>query len=47
LCSAVRHKLQQAKNPANPAPLWNPKGFAAEMYGILQDLRSKAEFSQV
>jgi len=47
LCNAVRHKLQQAKNPANPAPLWNPKGFAAEMYGILQDLRSKAEFSQV
>lgn len=45
LCNAVRDKLKRAKNPANPAPLWNPKGFAAEMYGIFQDLRSKAEFS--
>lgn len=45
LCDAVRDKLKRAKDPANPAPLWNPKGFAAEMYGILQDLRSKAEFS--
>jgi len=45
LCDSVRDKLKRAKNPANPAPLWNPKGFAAEMYGIFQDLRSKAEFT--
>ncbi|MCG9886184.1 MAG: tetratricopeptide repeat protein [Cyanobacteria bacterium] len=41
---AYRQKLEAGKNPDRLAPLWNPKQFAADMYRILEDLRSKAEF---
>jgi predicted O-linked N-acetylglucosamine transferase (SPINDLY family) len=44
LRQAVQEKLRRAKDPSNPALLWNPKQFAADFYAICQDLRSKVDF---
>jgi predicted O-linked N-acetylglucosamine transferase (SPINDLY family) len=41
LRQAMRSQLQQAKQPECLAPLWNPKQFASDFYGVLKDLMAR------
>jgi predicted O-linked N-acetylglucosamine transferase (SPINDLY family) len=36
--NSIKQKLIDSKDPANLAPLWNPKKLAQDMYNLLQEL---------
>ncbi|MDF0556917.1 tetratricopeptide repeat protein [Kamptonema sp. UHCC 0994] len=43
LRNAVKEQLRESKKPQTLAPLWNPKKFAKDMYGVFVELLAKAK----